>query len=235
MIKHPKILGLSSAFCNEVRPTDISFGGVIEALFHCLRRRCRRWPHRNTLSQARRLKHPPFRSQVSSRSHWLMHPALQAASLILGLSTTPACASGPYVTYSLQAVVFDDGGEAQGSFDFHMLPFGLPQFFNFTVETNAGALLTGSTFTASNYCWINDKQPLCAPGDDLLVTLANGISAGQTGYDAFQFAGWYAPNATPTVVLDKAVSYEIRCDTPSSCLVRHVISGTFTMTGRGRD
>ena len=132
--------------------------------------------------------------------------AVAAAGLALGLWAAPAAAEGPYAIYTLEGVVFDDGGRAEGGFDFHMIPFGVPQFYNFSVQTIAGTMLLGSEFTSSTYCWINDKKPPCAPGDDLLVTLTNGVPAGQPGYDAFQFAGWYAPNATMTVVLDKAVN-----------------------------
>jgi hypothetical protein len=169
-----------------------------------------------------------------------LRACLRALGEVLGIGlcvwAVPSVASAlgwPYAIYSLEGVVFDDGGTAQGGFNFRMAT--PPQFFSFTIETTAGSLLAGSAFTTSNYCWIRNKQPICAPGDDLLITLTNGVPPGQPNYDAFQFAGWYAPNDTATVVLDQSVSYEVRCTQPSSCLVRHVVSGIFQLVGSGRE
>jgi hypothetical protein len=143
------------------------------------------------------------------------------------LVAAPAMAAEPQPDYLLSGVVFDDGGEAVGGFDFHPV-FWPPQFFDFTIVTSAGAVEPGSTFTASTYCWNNHKLDTCAPGADLLIQISTGIP-NQAGYDMFQFAGWYAPNDTRTVVLDKAVSYEEFCPAAGSCVIRHVVSGAFTL------
>lgn len=154
--------------------------------------------------------------------------ALVAAAL---LGPVPAAADGFGAIYTFSGVTFDDGGAAAGTFEFHFAEFGLPQFYNIQITTGAGTKLPGSAFTASSYCWNQQKQDTCAPGDDLLITLTSG-QPGQPGYDVFQFGGWFAPQlTTEPVTLDPAVSYETYCVAPGSCVSRRVAAGEFVYSG----
>jgi hypothetical protein len=155
----------------------------------------------------------------------LMPMKLLALTAVL-LASTPAFAkTSEYISYSFEGVTFDDGSTAKGSFNFQSIIFGTPQFFDIEITTN-----TNSVFTTSTYCWNNQKKDTCAPGDDLLITVSTG-TYGQPDYDAFQFAGWYAPNESTTVRLDPTVSYETYCTGPQSCTMRHVVSGAFVFAG----
>lgn len=133
--------------------------------------------------------------------------------------------------YSLVGVVFDDGGSADGGFDFWPSVTNVPppQIFNVQMITRAGLLLTGSsTFSSATSCYDVNKSLVCAPQDNLLVYVETGVY-GQPGYDRYQFATFLAPNLSPSSALDPKVSFEMSC-TADGCLTRHVVAGTLVQT-----
>lgn len=167
------------------------------------------------------------------KSHWLIWGAAAEIALGMGLSSASAQNVAPQFRYTapefnLVGAIFDDGGTATGGFDFHM-HFGnmpLPQFYNIQLVTSAGDVLAGtSKFLSSRLCYNDKKYFVCAPGDNFLLDVETGI-VGEPGYDRFQLAAYFAPNALfgQIGVLDPTASYEIGCSA-SGCVSRRIIAG----------
>jgi len=133
----------------------------------------------------------------------------------------------PSVTFGLVGATFDDGGTATGEFakypQIAVIP--LPEFYDIQIRTTAGSNLPGSTFVSSNVCYNNFKLPVCAPNSNFLISLETGVP-GQPGYDHFQIATYFAPNALVGQIgmLDPTFSYETAC-TQTGCLTRHISAG----------
>ncbi len=75
----------------------------------------------------------------------------------------------------------------------------------------------------ANVCYNNEKELRLRPWRaNLLVSLDTGV-AGQPGYDHFQLATYFAPNALAGQigVLDPTFSYETAC-TNDGCFTRHI-------------
>lgn len=147
---------------------------------------------------------------------------------------TPAC-SGDYPSseFQLKNVVFDDGGQAAGTFQFNwdaskQMP--LPQFYNIHMTTSQGTVLSGSYFSSVRVCYNNNKKFVCAPNDNLLISVEVG-TPGDPGYDHFQFATFFAPQALvgSIGVLDPIMSYETACYAPNVCVTRHVVAGAIRL------
>jgi hypothetical protein len=148
--------------------------------------------------------------------------------LTLAILSYPASSISFYPAhFGLAGAVFDDGGTADGGFDFNFdlgnMP--LPQFYNVQITTSTGSTLPGSQFVLTSVCYNKWKKFVCAPGADLLINLETGIP-GEPGYDRFQFATFFAPQALVgrIGVLDTTASYEIGC-TQSGCFARRIVSG----------
>lgn len=148
--------------------------------------------------------------------------------VLLAISIHSSSAAYPSVRFGLTNVVFDDGGQATGGFDFNFdskrMP--LPQFYNVQIVTSPGSMLPGSDFSVTGVCYNSVmKKRVCAPGDNFLMYVETG-TYGEPGYTRFQFATFFAPNDEigQNGLLDPAYSYEMAC-TDSGCIVRHVISG----------
>ena len=143
-------------------------------------------------------------------------PALSASSIEI-----------PSGLFELVGATFDDGGTASGQFSKYpqLVSVPLPEFYDIWMTTSAGTNLPGAYFAAANVCYNNMKEPVCAPGDNLLVSLDTGVP-GRPGYDHFQFATEFAPNALTgqTGMLDPVFSYETAC-TAAGCFTRHITSG----------
>jgi hypothetical protein len=172
----------------------------------------------------------PRNSRTRSLVRWLGATALAiAAAWPLPGS---ADVSGNLVSrhYSLVGAVFDDGGPVYGSFDlWPSVPVTPgPQIFNVNISTGPGLTLRGSTFTSVSTCYDATKRPICAPGDNLLIYVETG-AYGQPGYDRYQFATFFAPNAFLRMILDPRASYEMSCG-ENGCLMRHIASGVLTAT-----
>lgn len=139
----------------------------------------------------------------------------------------PALADYPSGHFILAGVVFDDGGVATGGFDFRFQLYNmpLPQFYNIQIATLTGSALPGSNFTTSSVCYNRTKKFVCGPGDDLLIYVETGVP-GEPGYDRFQFATFFAPQAlTGNIgVLDPTLSYEIGCN-QNLCFARRIVAG----------
>lgn len=141
--------------------------------------------------------------------------------------------SADYATgeFFLVGAVFDDGGQATGSFGFTSMNsrMPLPQFYNIQISTSTGSTLSGSRFSSMNVCYNNRKKFVCAPNDNLLISLEVG-TPGEPGYDHFQFAAYFAPQALVGTIgsLDPVMSYETGC-TLSGCFTRHIIAGALRL------
>lgn len=148
--------------------------------------------------------------------------------LAVGVGGTPARSAGyPAAQFDLVGVVFDDGGQLTGAFDFNMssAAMPLPQFYNVQISTSSGSVLPGSNFSSVRVCFDRTKKFVCAPGDDFVMSLETGV-LGEPGYDRLQLATFFAPNASfgPRGLLDPAASYEIGC-TQTGCFTRHITAG----------
>jgi hypothetical protein len=148
------------------------------------------------------------------------HPAFSASAVAI-----------PSRTFELVGATFDDGGTAAGQFSKYpqLASLPLPEFYNIWMTTSAGANLPGAIFAVANVCYNNKKEPVCAPGANLLVSLDTGV-AGQPGYDHFQLATYFAPNALAGQigVLDPTFSYETACIN-DGCFTRHITSGAIRL------
>lgn len=167
------------------------------------------------------------------KSHLHLFEAAVTTALVMAFS--PASADNVasqflYQTpeFNLIGAVFDDGGTATGGFDFymHIGDMPLPQFYNIQLLTSNGNVLTGvSKFLSSRLCYNDQKYFICAPGDNFMLDVETGVP-GEPGYDLFQLAAYFAPNALvgQIGVLDPTESYEIGC-TVSGCVSRRIIAG----------
>lgn len=129
------------------------------------------------------------------------------------------------------SAVFDDGGPVYGDLDYwpSVPTIPAPRIFSVSITTGAGLTLRGSIFAnvSTSTCFDAMKRPICAPGDNLLIYVETGIY-GQPGYDRYQFATYFAPNAAHSGILDPRASYAMSC-TENGCLVPHIASGVFTV------
>lgn len=152
---------------------------------------------------------------------------LGAVIVFAVLTCSVSSADYPTRQLFLTGAVFDDGGQATGSFWWNVTTkrMPLPQFYNIQVSTSAGSTLNGSNFSSEQVCYDDTKRFVCAPEDDFLVVLETGIP-GQAGYDRFQFAAFFAPQALvgKIGVLDPVMSYETAC-TATACTTRHIVAG----------
>jgi len=158
----------------------------------------------------------------------MLYRRLIASAALLILATQSQSASlttYPTTTFYLYGVVFDDGGQATGQFQFNfespMMP--LPQFYNIQISTSAGSTLGGSNFASAKVCYNNHKKFVCAPNDDFVINLEVG-TPGQPGYDRFQIAAFFAPQAINLAQLDTTESYETGC-TANGCFTRRIVAG----------
>lgn len=153
--------------------------------------------------------------------------SLQLLSLAL-LTASAAPASAKAIEhYALVGVVFEDGGEADGGFDWRQYDGTVPQqpqFINIDVETTRGTAGDGFHFVGATVCWDRQKRPVCAPGNNLAMYMEWG-NYGQPGYHRFQFGTYFAPNASSlTGVFNPSLSYEMSC-TQVGCFTRRIVSG----------